>query len=380
MKKRENSLLVWTGAAALAALAGLLSIGSALAEGEAAVEAPTADAAVTAEPVAAAEEAPVEEAAAEAAPAEAAAAPVKPRPAEIMPLAMKGLLLDVTNTGKHLIAVGDRGVVLVSNNGKDWAQVATPVRSALTAVSFADDQNGWAVGHDAVILKTADGGKTWAMQNFQPELEKAFLDVLALDASTAFAVGAYGLFFKTVDGGTTWGPAEAAAITTDELHLNAISKLADGSLMVVGEQGNIGISADAGATWTKIVSPYEGSLYGALPLGSGGALIYGLRGNAFTAVDVKAAEWLPVATNTVKSFFGGASLPDGGVALVGLAGLVMKLDASGTTKEIKVIVQETGSSGKLADKEVTGTFSATTPWAGGVLVVGELGVQSLKLN
>lgn len=122
---------------------------------------------------------------------------IKPLPSEIMPLTPNGLLLDIVNTGEHLIAVGDRGAVVASNDGVKWAQVQTPTRAPLTAVAFADARNGWAVGHDAVILHTADGGRSWEIQNFEPELEMPLLDVLFLDAQRGFAVGAYGLFYRT---------------------------------------------------------------------------------------------------------------------------------------------------------------------------------------
>jgi photosystem II stability/assembly factor-like uncharacterized protein len=248
---------------------------------------------------------PAEEAAApaeEAAPADdtatapeaAPAAPVKPRPSETLALTSKGLMLDVTNTGKHLIAVGDRGAVIVSNNGADWAQVQTPVRSPLTAVSFADEMNGWVVGHDAVILATKDGGKTWAMQNFAPELEKPFLDVIALDANNVLAFGAYGLLYKTSDGGTTWAMADAPEIRGDELHFNGATKLGNGGVLAVGEQGMLGLSTDGGATWTKLASPYDGSYYGALPIGDAGALVYGLRGNVYKTNDVAKGPWTQV--------------------------------------------------------------------------------------
>lgn len=289
-------------------------------------------------------------------------------------------MLDVANTGKHLIAVGDRGAVLASNNGKDWAQVKAPVRSALTGVAFADANVGWAVGHDAVIIKTTDGGKTWAMQNFQPELEKAFLHVLALDANHAIAVGAYGLLYATTDGGTTWTQQEAPAIREGELHLNGITKLANGSLIIVGEQGTIGLSTDGGVSWEKIASPYQGSFYGALPAGPTGATLYGLRGNVFTSADAKTTPFTPVTSNTVASFFGGTTMPDGGTALVGLSGMVMKLDASGSTKQVKVKIKEIDGYGKEQEKDITGSFSAAVAFAGGLVVVGEQGVQSIKLN
>lgn len=342
-------------------------------------ETPPADAAVVAE------EAPVEEAAADESsgssevPAAAPSAPVKPRPSETLALTSKGLILDVTNTGKHLVAVGDRGAIIVSNNGADWAQVQTPVRSPLTAVSFADEMNGWAVGHDAVILATKDGGASWTMQNFAPELEKPFLDVIAIDASNVMAFGAYGLLYKTNDGGTSWAMVEAPEIRGDELHFNGVAKLGNGSVLAVGEQGMLGLTSDGGTTWTKLTSPYDGSYYGALPLGDAGALVYGLRGNVYRTADVLNGPWTQVQTNTVSSFFGAATLPEGGVALVGLAGAVLKLDASDNGTKLRVKVRGKDALGRELDKDVTGSFSAAAPFAGGLLVVGEQGVQSLKL-
>src|SRR3546814_11876387 len=60
--------------------------------------------------------------------AQAPAVAIKPMPAEIMPLTPQSLLLGVVNTGDHLIAVGDRGAIIASNNGKDWAQVRSEER------------------------------------------------------------------------------------------------------------------------------------------------------------------------------------------------------------------------------------------------------------
>ncbi len=342
----------------------------------ASAEAAPADAAVDATAEAPAEE--PTEAVAEA-PEAPAASPVKPRPSEILALTSKGLMLDVVNTGKHLIAVGDRGTVIVSNDGSNWAQVQTPVRSPLTAVSFADEQNGWIVGHDAVILATKDGGKTWTMQNFAPELEKPFLDVIAIDASNVLAFGAYGLLYKTSDGGTTWAMAEAPEIRADELHFNGVGKLGDGSVLAVGEQGMLGLSSDGGTTWTKLTSPYDGSYYGALPIGTSGALVFGLRGNVYKTDDVKVGPWVKVETDTVASFFGATGLPEGGTALVGLAGAVLKLDTSDKVTKLRVKVRGKDALGRELDKDVTGSFSAAAPFAGGLVVVGEQGVQSLKL-
>ena len=297
---------------------------------------------------------------------EAPATPVKPRPAEIMPLTVKSLLLDVYKAGEQYVAVGDRGAIVVSPNGKDWTQVAVPVRSALTAVFFTDAQHGWAVGHDATIVATQDGGKTWTLQMFKPELEKPFLDVMFLDAQRGFAIGAYGLFYVTADGGQSWTEADAPAIRGDELHFNALARLANGDIFVAGESGMLGLSTDEGKTWKRMTSPYDSSLFGVLPVGDKGAVIFGLRGNAFLTTDARAGKWTKLETNSVASMFGGATLPNGEMAMVGLNGVILIADASGKVRSLQT---------------PTGTpLSSVIAYDGGLLAVGESGIQTMKLN
>jgi len=84
------------------------------------------------------------------------------QPAEIAPLAATSLLLDLAQAGDRLVAVGERGHVLLSDDeGVTWRQAkSVPTRAMLTAVYFADGEYGWAVGHDETILNTVDGGET----------------------------------------------------------------------------------------------------------------------------------------------------------------------------------------------------------------------------
>ncbi|MGH8460218.1 MAG: WD40/YVTN/BNR-like repeat-containing protein [Stenotrophobium sp.] len=303
---------------------------------------------------------------------------VKPLPSEMEPLTYKSLILDAVNTGEHVIAVGARGAVLVSNNGKDWAQVQTPVRAMLTSVFFIDSKNGWAVGHDATILHTTDGGRTWQLQNFHPELEKPFLQIICTDASTCVAVGAYGLLERTTDAGATWTAVNAPSILADQLHLNSITRLGNGDLLIAGEQSMLGLSSDGGATWTKLPPPYDGSLFGALPVGQTGAMIYGLRGNVFVTDDVKSNKWTKLDTGTVASFFGGTILPNGDRILVGLAGTVLDIKpGTNAVSQIQISQAVDGSNGKQKQQVVTSTLSSVIPFGSGILVTGSQGVQTV---
>ena len=71
-------------------------------------------------------------------------------------LATEALLLGVTRAGKRIVAVGEYGnIVLSDDDGATWHQakdVSTTV--TMTAVHFADDKRGWAVGHDTLVMHT----------------------------------------------------------------------------------------------------------------------------------------------------------------------------------------------------------------------------------
>ena len=78
--------------------------------------------------------------------------------AEHMPLATESMLLDITRAGDTLVAVGERGHIVISTDGESWQQVeVVPTRSTLTSV-FSVGNRLWAGGHDAVIITSGDGG------------------------------------------------------------------------------------------------------------------------------------------------------------------------------------------------------------------------------
>ena len=80
--------------------------------------------------------------------------------AELMPLIAESLLLDAAVAGGRVIAVGERGHVLVSNDqGRSWTQVEAPTRSTLTAVTAGDQRHLWqaTLGPEAVCFTTHPG-------------------------------------------------------------------------------------------------------------------------------------------------------------------------------------------------------------------------------
>lgn len=211
--------------------------------------------------------------------------PIQPHHSMLSVLANDGIVTDLARAGDTLIAVGERGHVLRSTDGETWTQIPMPVSVMLTRVEFLDANTGWIGGHDATILKTEDGGETWSLQNYQPELEQAVYDLHFFDADNGLAVGAYDLFWRTDDGGDSWTPVDSP-VGQGELHHYSITELADGTLLIAGERSMLARSTDGGETWDRVASPYFGSYFGAVPNGDTGAIIFGLRGNVYLLPNV----------------------------------------------------------------------------------------------
>ncbi|MDD2610225.1 MAG: YCF48-related protein [Giesbergeria sp.] len=266
------------------------------------------------------------------------------------------VLQAAAQAGSRIVAVGERGIIVLSDDGgKSWRQARqVPVSTTLTALSFANEKTGWAVGHGGVVLHTQDGGESWrkqadgkmladwalkAAQTAQarnPEHttavralsdaqllvndgpDKPLLDVYFQDAQHGWIIGAYNLFFETTDGGATWNSISQRIDNPKGLHLYAVR--AQGTLVfVVGEQGQMHRSRDGGHTFETVTSPYKGSWF-ALALSPEGAVVAaGLRGNAFYSADF-GNQWQEIAGAAPTSFVSAARLPSGEVLLANQAG------------------------------------------------------------
>ena len=89
--------------------------------------------------------------------------PVQPSITSAM--AAQSVMLSVARAGQRLVAVGERGFIIVSDdNGGTWKQVSSPISMTLVKVRFIDDREGWAVGHAGVVLHSQDGGLSWSKQ------------------------------------------------------------------------------------------------------------------------------------------------------------------------------------------------------------------------
>ncbi|WP_448212985.1 WD40/YVTN/BNR-like repeat-containing protein [Colwellia sp. MEBiC06753] len=276
----------------------------------------------------------------------------QPLPALEAPLASKSLLLDIDNIEQaFLVAVGERGHILKSFDGESWEQLPVPVQSTLTAVTFVDALHGWAVGHDAVILATTDGGKSWQIQQYLPAKEKPLLDVVFRDKTHGVAIGAYGMFYRTTDGGVTWNEEfhseflheedvdylNELKLEDEEAYLDERASILphfnrmvmDGrTSYLVGEVGLIAKSNDFGRSWQQFDSIYEGSFFDITRTHEGNLLTAGLRGNVFRSLK-NGTPWQHIETNSTSLINDIVLTGDDRVLLLGNNGTLLISDNDG---------------------------------------------------
>lgn len=303
------------------------------------------------------------------APLALAAAPTE---SVLMPKAAQSLLLDIARAGERLVIVGERGHVLLSDDqGKNWKQVVVPTAAMLTAVYFPTPTQGWAVGHDGVILATQDGGNTWSLQRdgggkASEEPVPPLMDVWFKDENSGWAVGAFGVVLETLDGGKTWADISDRLDNPDGFHINAITGDAAGNIYAGSESGVVFRSTFEGARWDRLESGYEGSFFGMLVTSEPSAIFgLGLRGSIMRSLD-GGASWQRLETGTDASFAGGVQA-GGVIYVVGSSGVLLVSRDGGDT---------------FAKSQLEGNQSLASVFvlAGEqVLAVGQDGVRTLSV-
>ena len=292
-----------------------------------------------------------------------------------MKKAATSMLLDIAVAGDRLVAVGERGHILYSNDkGASWTQAQVPTSVMLTRVFFISPELGWAVGHDGNVLVSQDGGVNWELQRDgvsaqaqineeragrakvhmeklyeqvknapeeeQADLEEALeeaayamdnardaldepiyapplMDVWFANAEQGWASGAYGSLLRTSNGGRHWDDWSHKVGNADELHLNGVVGAPDGSLYLASEWGTVFRSLSNGASWEPLETGYEGSFFGVVvnPV-TNSVFAYGLLGTVYRSSD-QGETWEQVPAGARASLFGSLAMDDGTLIFVG---------------------------------------------------------------
>lgn len=304
------------------------------------------------------------------------------QPAVHSRVSAQAVLLDVARAGARLVAVGERGIVRLSDdNGNSWRQAQVPVSATLTAVQFVSANTGWAAGHSGVVLHTRDGGENWSVQldgikaaelelaaaersgdprqiNSAQQVvadgaDKPWLAMHFVNEREGLVTGAYGLTFHTEDGGQTWQSWTGRIPNPRGMHVYAVTGIGH-TIYLAGEQGLFVRSRDGGKQFERLETPYEGSFFSLVAVSEQHLLLAGLRGRLFASEDggtsfIEQDNPLPVSVNTVRQV--GKRL-----AIVNQAGAVML--AAGIGQPLQVLPAETGGPSTSIIEAADGTLVA----------------------
>jgi photosystem II stability/assembly factor-like uncharacterized protein len=244
------------------------------------------------------------------------------------------LVLGAARAGRRIVAVGDHGVVLLSDDdGRSFRQAkSVPTRATLTGVAFADAQHGWAVGHWGSIVHTADGGETWTLQRTDTATDRPLFSVHFSDSQHGLAVGLWSLALATSDGGAHWNPLALPpppAGGKADRNLFAVFPGAGSTIYVAAERGTVLRTADFGASWNYLETGYKGSFWTGTALADGTLLVAGLRGTIYRSED-GGKSWSQSASGSGSSITALAATPTSVVA-VGADGTVLHSADQGRT-------------------------------------------------
>ncbi len=149
--------------------------------------------------------------------------------------------------------MGESSTILkTTNGGGTWAaQTSGTTGQYLYSVHFNNAQTGWVVGSAGTILKTIDGGSNWVPQT--SGTKRWLNSVHFSDTQTGWAVGDF-TTLKTTNGGSTW-IAQTSGTIQD---LRSVHFIDAQTGWAVGEK--ILKTVNGGSTWTAQNSKVAGAI------------------------------------------------------------------------------------------------------------------------
>ena len=215
-----------------------------------------------------------------------------------------GMLQDVYfKDNQNGLVVGNNGLILVTTDGgTTWGRMEVDMRppgarqrpdgggrpgagggppgfgrggppAPLYNIYFVDENVGFITGGRATILKTEDGGKTWARKMAMSEtpgrdgnprpLRANLMGIQMINETTGFIAGSENTILKTTDGGESWvGSSERARVGETRNNLENIWFVSPTTGWVIGSFGTLLQTTDGGENWEKQDPGFDNNLFG----------------------------------------------------------------------------------------------------------------------
>jgi len=116
------------------------------------------------------------------------------------------------------------------------------------AMNFIDTARGFALGSYGTLIKTNDGGITWA-EAIPHNIPKSYCtDMIFMDQNHGLITGAGGLILRTTDGGLSW--TRISSGTANDLR--SLDMINDSLGFITGNQGTLLKTRDSRISWKQM--------------------------------------------------------------------------------------------------------------------------------
>lgn len=157
-----------------------------------------------------------------------------------------------------LLACGSYGKILLISESGMIKRLPTPSRNTLQDIAAWDAKHVVAVGNDGVILRSSDGGASWQQVNDVPRSAVAnkLNRVRVAAGGQAIATGEMGALLISRDFAQTWQRLREE----EDVAWNDVAILDDGRLVLVGEFGRVVLGDVDGQQWQEVDAGVSASL------------------------------------------------------------------------------------------------------------------------
>ena len=175
-----------------------------------------------------------------------------------------------------------------------WSLVDLETQANPLDIDFVDDENGFLVGTDRLILETNDGGVTWNERNLDIPSEGNFR-LISVDFKNqeGWIAGQPGLILHTIDGGKNWTRLDLGNKLPGDPYL--ITTIDVDSAELATTAGAIYKTTDGGTNWEALVVDTSGSggIRELRRTKNGGYISVSSLGNFFSVLTPEQESWSP---------------------------------------------------------------------------------------
>lgn len=213
--------------------------------------------------------------------------------------------------------VGDNSTIYHTANLMDWKKTNLGGGYSLFTIKFVDENSGFILGNNGVILKTTDGGNNW--RRVSSGTDRILYDIDFVDNELGYIVGWNGIVLRTNDRGETWSPVDKFT----NKYLKSVD-FWNSNGVTVGGGGIIYHSDDGGESWDEVIGGQINSLQKVRYLSEDYVVAVGARGTILISED-GGENWKLLENKEFANLTNITVSPDGSLYITGVNGTIIKL-------------------------------------------------------